>query len=119
MQALRVYPRGCGGAKKQIRPRWKREGLSPRVRGSHPQAAIAKLRYGSIPAGAGEPTDSAPVHGSNRVYPRGCGGAHRKPRQGRSLQGLSPRVRGSLIQGRWWIGGSGSIPAGAGEPRLL
>ena len=54
-----------------------------------------------------------------RVDPRGCGGAAAPSRDGDGHKGRSPRVRGSP-QPLCGIGVDlGSIPAGAGEPRLL
>ena len=56
---------------------------------------------GSIPAGAGEPTHEIKADGSQRVYPRGCGGTEvRKPMADAGL-GLSPRVRGNRPRGRY------------------
>ena len=56
---------------------------------------------------------------SSRVYPRACGGT----RQGAGLNphgvGLSPRLRGNRLMVASPETGSRSIPAPAGEPRLL
>ncbi|SNR55768.1 hypothetical protein SAMN06265378_1093 [Paracoccus sediminis] len=71
----RVYPRGCGGAGRDGPQAGNRPGLSPRVRGSHFRATIKRVRNGSIPAGAGEPSRGGRQHRPDRVYPRGCGGA--------------------------------------------
>ena len=98
-------------------------GSSPRVRSiparaGEPAVALsgAVIDVGSIPARAGEP----PVcprrfsySPASRVYPRACGGTHK--RQGRR-QGLSPRVRGNRPQSGTRVAPTGSIPARAGEP---
>ena len=53
--AMRVYPRGCGGAGVAMFEAEVISGLSPRVRGSHyPRPSRNPIRR-SIPAGAGEP----------------------------------------------------------------
>ena len=114
-----VYPRGCGGAWACSSACRRRRGLSPRVRGSRRQLRQAKHRAGSIPAGAGEPGWHGPMERFGRVYPRGCGGAqYNRPSRVR-VRGLSPRVRGSLIQPLERQHDQGSIPAGAGEPCKL
>ena len=71
-------------------------GLSPRVRGSRSDAELRGRGAGSIPACAGEPTDSYDERQTDRVYPRVCGGA--RP--------------GAHREAHW----HGSIPACAGEP---
>ena len=50
-----VYPRACGGAWAARAARRLGKGLSPRVRGSHPDAIWDACCGGSIPARAGEP----------------------------------------------------------------
>ena len=112
----RVYPRGCGGAGHGEADGGAGQGLSPRVRGSLNGQQGLQQAGGSIPAGAGEPMTSRTARRSERVYPRGCGGA---PGGGEELgdkEGLSPRVRGSLARVVVRHRFAGSIPAGAGEP---
>ena len=53
-----------------------------------------------------------------RVYPRRRGGACRCQCQKRASRGLSPQARGSRSQHRGRAPAPGSIPAGAGEPRI-
>ena len=112
----RVYPRGCGGANLFSTGSKLAGGLSPRVRGSLRQAAHPIEVRGSIPAGAGEPARANECFGRAWVYPRGCGGAHRRCCARLSPWGLSPRVRGSRRPCRSSWCRRGSIPAGAGEP---
>ena len=113
-----VYARGCGGAASGSSSTLPSMGLSPRVRGSLPAPDGTPAMQGSIPAGAGEPVwrDRSPVE--EGVYPRGCGGAPTCSACASIWAGLSPRVRGSLLHLVHFGAQGGSIPAGAGEPRL-
>ena len=70
-------------------------GLSPRVRGRPIRRRELVSRRGPIPAGAGEPSLMAST-GQLRAYPRGRGGA--ATRGPLRVGGLSPRVRGKLLQ---------------------
>ena len=112
----RVYPRGCGGASCWRGVISYHAGLSPRVRGSLAAPFWQDRRVGSIPAGAGEPLACAGPAGGCGVYPRGCGGAQGAQVTPNWSQGLSPRVRGSLLHEQDVVALVGSIPAGAGEP---
>ena len=91
-------------------------GLSPRVRGNRVPRWGWLAMAGSIPACAGEPLRLTRKSGAPMVYPRVCGGTAISASVGRSINGLSPRVRGN----RWGAGAnsgaSRSIPACAGEP---
>ena len=115
--AMRVYPRGCGGAALRPGSATSQMGLSPRVRKSQIRNGLRLTATGSIPAGAGEPAMSNPTACGSRVYPRGCGGAAGARTAMPPAPGLSPRVRGSPTACVWPGGRVGSIPAGAGEPR--
>ena len=53
-----VYPRVCGGTQGPRMVASKDEGLSPRVRGNHSGRAWLEVGPGSIPACAGEPTET-------------------------------------------------------------
>ena len=135
----RVYPRVCGGTVIVHCIGIPNNGLSPRVRGNlHAQGHADHFRR-SIPACAGEPSypllavfDHVPA-----VYPRVCGGTFMHQgggvQSGRSIPacagepscpgpcrpisgGLSPRVRGNLVQRQEDAGMAGSIPACAWEP---
>ena len=81
---LKVYPRVCGGTDTGSATLWSSNGLSPRVRGN-------PMGRRSIPACAGEPPRPGSC-GTERVYPRVCGG---------TISRLG-----------------GSIPACAGEPGM-
>ena len=113
----RVYPRVCGGTAPKAKTPQFEPGLSPRVRGNLDAAAAPGLRWGSIPACAGEPSTRPNKHRPRGVYPRVCGGTFADPRHLWPEWGLSPRVRGN----RYWKLlpqlSPGSIPACAGEPQ--
>ena len=95
------------------------QGLSPRVRGSQRDLIVSPSAKGSIPAGAGEPWEYPGLDSPMKVYPRGCGGAEEPPTLQWLDKGLSPRVRGSPRELRGKVVRQGSIPAGAGEPRVV
>ena len=70
----------------------------------------------SIPACAGEPSRCRQPAEPSAVYPRVCGGTHRRNAIPEFVEGLSPRVRGNRPRGKVAVGREGSIPACAGEP---
>ncbi len=131
-----VDPRVCGGANMIALPKMPLPGRSPRVRGSRDvQNVNAQVQrsipacageprtggrimpiVGSIPACAGEPRTSARRHPWSWVDPRVYGGAPNCEGWCRAGGGRSPRVRGSLTQGRSRKISMRSIPACAGEP---
>ena len=94
----RVYPRVCGGTTAPRRRRGVVTGLSPRVRGNQAVPPLSTVCVRSIPACAGEPRPGRGPPGSRTVYPRVCGGTLRKNLAQRENTGLSPRVRGNLVQ---------------------
>ena len=115
-KALTVYPRVCGGTRKNMLRNAADEGLSPRVRGNRHARHRVTVLSGSIPACAGEPGGAGAEGGERGVYPRVCGGTTALSPYSPSIEGLSPRVRGNPGRGRETARGRGSIPACAGEP---
>ena len=115
----KVYPRGCGGTFDSVADACVGAGLSPRVRGNLVVNRGSYLGCGSIPAGAGEPSVVTMCMWATPVYPRGCGGTYSIGARSTANEGLSPRVRGNLQQPYTAAGIKGSIPAVAGEPRLI
>ena len=113
----RVYPRACGGATGAGIVQYGAGGLSPRMRGSPGSSGTLGNRLGSIPAHAGEPSRICSRQDSPRVYPRACGGAILSLCAHHLLPGLSPRMRGSPLDGTDDFVQVRSIPAHAGEPR--
>ena len=111
-----VYPRECGAAlRKPMLMHWQ-AGLSPRVRGSRAKERPMFLPPRSIPASAGQPVGSVKGNHARAVYPRECGAAGQYDCFSAFANGLSPRVRGSLIFAFTSDRGERSIPASAGQP---
>ena len=119
ISAAAVYPRVCGGTGHYYHQSRCPAGLSPRVRGNLFRWSLARRRDRSIPACAGEPYGNDSIPDGGRVYPRVCGGTVQRRRHQFPVQGLSPRVRGNLLVHQVNARAEGSIPACAGEPRLL
>ena len=114
-----VYPRVCGGTHSPGLSQYDTAGLSPRVRGNRLVCYYGGGVVGSIPACAGEPTTRRRTTPSGKVYPRVCGGTQSGAAHPHRHEGLSPRVRGNRT---WSASGrmaTRSIPACAGEPRLV
>jgi len=115
-EAIKVYPRGCGGTPEPRADADPPRGLSPRMRGHRdPQYTFSQSER-SIPADAGAPLSAHVKDRFATVYPRGCGGTavtltHFAPRRG-----LSPRMRGHPAYLAYSKAASGSIPADAGAP---
>ena len=112
----RVYPRVCGGTRRRRVSTIRKRGLSPRVRGNQTALIAESTGYGSIPACAGEPHCALATETTGRVYPRVCGGTTPGIPLYRCQRGLSPRVRGNLLQRLTFGFRNRSIPACAGEP---
>ncbi len=108
----------CGGTPIAACPTLDTVGLSPRVRGNPTQSIPAPGHIRSIPACAGEPSDSRLCPTAGKVYPRVCGGTRSVVVGWKPINGLSPRVRGNLRQSSGDSPPVGSIPACAGEPQL-
>ena len=106
----------CGGTVPSSTRTLSTTGLSPRVRGNRGRIGGCRARSGSIPACAGEPAATCARWWMARVYPRVCGGTLVEALRFDSFEGLSPRVRGNLVEVRVDFGHIGSIPACAGEP---
>ena len=116
VEAPEVYPRVCGGTRRNPAQQLVEAGLSPRVRGNRVDVGCIRQGTGSIPACAGEPPAWPSAGAICAVYPRVCGGTpgHSEPRLKR--RGLSPRVRGNPSTMRSLVSSFRSIPACAGEP---
>ena len=118
MRILRVYPRACGATRRWPDATVTWGGLSPRVRGNRSPTWCWLCRWGSIPARAGQPAQSARQHRDTGVYPRACGATLKAPASPWGVMGLSPRVRGNLYVYRGALTPVGSIPARAGQPDI-
>ena len=113
-----VYPRECGAAFGDFRPRHFGDGLSPRVRGSHRVRSTGAKPMRSIPASAGQPLNSQKATYAYQVYPRECGAAVLSVSIAYCALGLSPRVRGSPARLHPSPLPCRSIPASAGQPLI-
>ncbi len=114
-----VDPRGCGGDSADPRAAIPIRGRSPRVRGRRKRNVRRQRLAGSIPAGAGETASSRACCRRRWVDPRGCGGDYQQPPSASQSLGRSPRVRGRPSPDDAGPSLHGSIPAGAGETRVL
>ena len=101
---------GCGNC-------WRpRTAVYPRVGGGNPYADLpADVPGGSIPAWAGETPGAKAPRSAAKVYPRVGGGTPPGNAAAEEINGLSPRGRGKRDLPPDALGGSGSIPAWAGE----
>ena len=111
-----VYPRWRGGTFVNLRVQDCQRGLSPLARGNHQSKNLNRIRFRSIPAGAGEPPVKEPEPHPVPVYPRWRGGTSWELLDRGSRCGLSPLARGNPMFFYGAVVISGSIPAGAGEP---
>ena len=114
-----VHPRAGGGTMSMSTSATTIRGPSPRGRGNHPDGDHAHPGLGSIPARAGEPFHGQLRRVAGKVHPRAGGGTRASADPVAAGAGPSPRGRGNLPPTRKPSGGSGSIPARAGEPRAI
>ena len=94
-------------------------GLSPPTRGNRQRRLGTSGARGSIPAHAGEPAAIPSGARLARVYPRPRGGTARSDVVEMLRSGLSPPTRGNLIACENPYCELRSIPAHAGEPRVV
>ena len=93
------------------------KGSSPRLRGTPVPLRPRGLRWGIIPALAGNTMGSFGPFLVRRDHPRACG-EHAVPHALLTLsEGSSPRLRGTPILARRWPCGLGIIPALAGNTK--
>ena len=114
--SVRAYPRVCGATQRCRRTSRSLVGLSPRVRGNQSQRLIMSASPGPIPACAGQPLNHLCRYYCPRAYPRVCGATCRAFRRAGLSRGLSPRVRGNLLDLEKSGLLQGPIPACAGQP---
>ncbi len=116
LSRYRDYPRACGETHTVRLLIQSPSGLSPRLRGNHPELPPAQLGTGTIPAPAGKPRRSAPTRGTARDYPRACGETADTVPCTVLDPGLSPRLRGNRQLPCRFGSFCGTIPAPAGKP---
>ncbi len=91
-------------------------GLFPRVRGNPPTCGCRARTWRPIPACAGQPVPRARPATSRRAYPRVCGATSGRDEHRGQDDGLSPRVRGNLLDRGGQKEQVRPIPACAGQP---
>ncbi len=92
----RDHPRGCGEQSPSAMALTLASGPSPRVRGAVEGERAGAAVVGTIPAGAGSRSRSAPRRSSAGDHPRGCGEQRRLMGMEVAAEGPSPRVRGAV-----------------------
>ena len=92
-------------------------GSSPRVRGTPVVVPSVSVRFGIIPACAGNTQGRIGVNVAVRDHPRVCGEHETNTAKGRRFKGSSPRVRGTQVEGGMLVQPVGIIPACAGNTR--
>ena len=105
-----------GGTTNRLSPIQRQAGLSPRGRGNPKLWGIPGTSHGSIPAWAGEPSNTRSISFDCMVYPRVGGGTLTTWWTRNLITGLSPRGRGNLRHVGHGAPPLRSIPAWAGEP---
>ena len=112
------YPRRGGGtcANSLLTPLG--QGLSPQGRGNLLCSHVEGYVFGTIPAGAGEPSSTRRRSAARWDYPRRGGGTRRTVCRPSFTNGLSPQGRGNPSPFVRCPGLPGTIPAGAGEPAM-
>ena len=113
---FKVYPRVGGATSQASLCTPDLTGLSPRGRGNRPETRVPVPVARSIPAWAGQPSQSRSRTKSTAVYPRVGGATQHACRQPFPPVGLSPRGRGNPGHGQTGLVPPGSIPAWAGQP---
>ncbi len=109
-----VHPRVCGERMASITRILGESGSSPRVRGTRSAALTASGNLRFIPACAGNATRSLQSSSVDPVHPRVCGERYRLTFRGYSIDGSSPRVRGTRPKPPDGNPGRRFIPACAG-----
>ena len=94
-----VHPRVCGEHPGRTRAAVFNDGSSPRVRGTREDLLCAGPVRRFIPACAGNTRRTEVSRRDYAVHPRVCGEHRLRPRAMVSLDGSSPRVRGTLLRG--------------------
>ena len=93
-------------------------GSSPRMRGTPRINRIRRPNTGIIPADAGNTILTDPMAGITQDHPRGCGEHKGMSRFISSVEGSSPRMRGTPVNWKAWEDCTRIIPADAGNTSL-
>ena len=114
-----AYPRAYGGTFEAHDVATVNWGLSPCVRGNLIAGSVIQKSKGPIPVRTGEPRRHARYPPGLRAYPRAYGGPDNRGSRRPIRRGLSPCVRGNLLQGAAVRPLEGPIPVRTGEPWRL
>ena len=115
VRSVAVHPRACGEHGHDPILRLTVCGSSPRMRGTRVAKQNLRLVERFIPAHAGNTSANAQTMSSRPVHPRACG-EHASFRISSSVNpGSSPRMRGTLPDGRRKLLAPRFIPAHAGN----
>ena len=93
--ATRDHPRVCGEHFPHLMLSFRREGSSPRMRGTHGQLSVHIPACGIIPAYAGNTVSHSRTRNATRDHPRVCGEHNNVCHCNSSARGSSPRMRGT------------------------
>ena len=112
---FRDHPRMCGEHSAQMARDYKAKGSSPHVRGARRHGHERQHRQGIIPACAGSTSTTPTRPCRSRDHPRMCGEHTAQAKEGDTLAGSSPHVRGAPVGGDFVGVNAGIIPACAGS----
>ena len=115
LSVLRDHPRVCGEHQYGERITVRKWGSSPRMRGTLVKHIVKRARRGIIPAYAGNTCRIRSPPRSRWDHPRVCGEHSVQIVHGCTIQGSSPRMRGTLAAHKRFIAQHGIIPAYAGN----
>ena len=113
------HPRVCGEHIYVTNPDLLDSGSSPRMRGTLAEEAKVQALNGIIPAYAGNTASRACSSGTERDHPRVCGEHFAFAFLEVSIEGSSPRMRGTPRDPPTPRRTAGIIPAYAGNTRLV
>ena len=112
------HPRACGEHRSTLACVCALLGSSPRMRGTRKPGTSLWRSSGIIPAHAGNTPSTTNTKTPSRDHPRACGEHYEFSRSTLSIEGSSPRMRGtrmSTLATRYAVG---IIPAHAGNTKL-
>ena len=109
------HPRACGEHGVHMTPLMSLRGSSPRMRGTPYIECSCLNGTGIIPAHAGNTYENGCTVVKYRDHPRACGEHSTFAVRSSSVEGSSPRMRGTHVFVIFNVGVSGIIPAHAGN----